>query len=224
MLQSLAVFVVLLAIVSTSVSFQAHASERKPSVGIFMDFDAPPAGTAVETMKREVGTIMKPTGLDVDWRLLKENKGNETFDGLIVIRFKGKCRVQPWVDEVEPGDITLGSTLVSEGKVMPFTEINCEQVRKTLPYASTLVCDQERQCALGRALGRVVAHELYHVLAKTTAHAGKGLAKAKQSLRDLVTGSLRFVDEDSEAIRHGVMGRPPVSFSYTSPRQPAHSH
>ena len=175
-------------------------------------------------MKREVGAIMKSTGLGLDWRLLRESQGNETFEGLVVIRFKGRCRVQPWVDEVEPGNIKLGSTLVSEGRPLPFTEIDCEQVRKTLPYADSSDCDQKKQCALGRAMGRVVAHELYHALAKTTVHAGKGLARASQCLRELVSGSLRFRTEDSEAIRHGVTGRPPVSsFSFTSP-QPAHGH
>jgi hypothetical protein len=194
-----------------------YAEKKEPSVGIFVDFDAPPAPMAVEAMKRELGVIMKPTGLGLDWRELKENTGTEAFAGLVVVRFKGRCHVQPFVDETQPGLVTLGSTLVSDGHVLPFTEINCEQVRKTLPYAGTS-CDQERQCALGRALGRVVAHELYHALAKTTAHGGKGLAKATQSLRDLVVGALRFSPADSEAIRQGIAG-PPVTFSYTSPHK-----
>ena len=41
-------------------------------------------------------------------------------------------------------------------------------------------------------------------------------------LRDLVAGSLRFSDEDSEAIRKGVTGRPPVTFSFGP--SGSHSH
>lgn len=194
----------------------AAAAERKQSVGIFIDFDSPPAPMAVAAMKREVGAIMKPTGLTMNWRQLKENRGTESFGGLVVVRFKGKCHVQPWPDDPAGGKVTLGSTLVSDGHVLPFTEIECEQVRKTLSYSGT-ACDQERQCALGRALGRVVAHELYHALARTTTHAGKGLARATQSLRDLVTGPLRFNADDSEAIRRGI-STPPGTFSFTPHR------
>jgi hypothetical protein len=53
-------------------------------------------------------------------------------------------------------------------------------------------------------MGRVVAHELYHVLARTTSHAERGLAKASQSLKDLVSKqSLTFQAQDAEAIRRG---------------------
>jgi hypothetical protein len=49
-----------------------------------------------------------------------------------------------------------------------------------------------------------VAHELYHVLARTTLHAEKGLAKASQNLRDLVSKqAIVFGEHDAEAIRKG---------------------
>ena len=201
----------------TSVGVCTAAAERK-SIGVFIDFDSVPAPMAVTAMKREVGTIMKPTGFRVDWRKLKENRGTESFDGLVVVRFKGKCHVQPWPEDPAGEKLILGSTLVSDGQPLPFTEINCEQVRKTLTYCAT-DCDQERQWALGRALGRVVAHELYHALARTTAHAGKGLARATQSLRDLVIGRpIPFHPDDSDAIRRGI-STPLGTLSFTP-----HSH
>ena len=49
----------------------------------------------------------------------------------------------------------------------------------------------------------MVAHELYHVLARTTGHAVDGLTKATQSFRDLVSGSLRLGDGAAAAIRSG---------------------
>lgn len=203
MVRSLA-FAALSVVVCTSPAFRAQGADKKPSIGIYVDFEAPPSVLAVEAMKREVGDIMKPTGLGVDWRLLSENRGTEVFAGLVVVRFKGRCHVQPWADEIAAGQFALASTKVSEGHVLPFTEVKCEQVRKTLRYAGRTECDQEKQGALGRAMGRVVAHEMYHALAGTTVHATKGLAKASQSLRDLVSGALRFDGADSDAIRRGV--------------------
>jgi hypothetical protein len=50
----------------------------------------------------------------------------------------------------------------------------------------------------------VVAHELYHILARTTGHATAGMAKASQSLRDLVgSREIPFQESDFQAIGNG---------------------
>ena len=100
----------------------------------------------------------------------------------------------------------LGTSLVSGGQVMPFSEVECDQVRKTLAYEGRST-EMDRQCALGRAMGRVVAHELYHVLACTTKHAGNGLARATQTLRDMISGTLGFNKDEAAAIRQGLTRR-----------------
>jgi hypothetical protein len=182
-----------------------------------MDFDVPPNSLSVNAMKKEVESIMKTTGLKFDWRLLRQNHGNESFAGVVVVRFKGKCKAQLWGNEEplpEGSTVTLGTSMVRNGEVLPFSEVECDQVRKTVDYDPQSTCEQEKQTALGRAMGRVVAHELYHVLANTTAHTGRGLAKASQSFRDLVTGSLGFQAGESQAIRHGVLPSVP-SFSFS---------
>ena len=69
---------------------------------------------------------------------------------------------------------------------------------------SGLAGQEERQRALSRALARVVAHEIYHILAETTEHAGSGLAKAAQPLNDLVSKrKLEFATDDLRAIKEG---------------------
>ncbi len=188
-----------------------HAEETKPSVGVFMDFDTDPAGVAVDAMKREVDSILKPAGLDVNWRTLSENRGSEAFSGLVVVKFKGKCQVEPWRGDAAEPELTdeklvLGTSLVSGGRVLPFSEVECDQVRKTVAYEGRST-EVERQCALGRAMGRVVAHELYHVLACTTKHVGHGLARSTQSLKEMAAGQIGFRKDDAAAIRRGVLSR-----------------
>ncbi len=187
------------------------ASAAKPSVGVYLDFDSAPGPVAVETMKQEVDDILKPSGVSLDWRLAKENHGDEAFAGLVVQKFKGKCRIETWAtpepDLARLGETdTLGATMVVNGRVLPFTEVQCDQVKQALAY---LRPDQkDRQRAFGLALGRVVAHELYHILAHTTSHATTGLAKATESLEDLVASrSMTFRPEDSTAIRNSFLGR-----------------
>src|SRR5262249_4569893 len=51
-------------------------------------------------------------------------------------------------------------------------------VRRALSYLAPAATAEQRQKALGLAMGRVVAHELYHVLAHTTEHTQRGLTQA----------------------------------------------
>ena len=49
---------------------------------------------------------------------------------------------------------------------------------------------QVEPATFGRALARVAAHEIYHIVAQTTEHQERGVAKAAFSVRDLM--SARF--------------------------------
>src|SRR3954468_18869318 len=88
------------------------------SVGVFLDFDSAPGKISVEVMKKEVDALLKPSGISLDWRLAGENHGDESFAGLVVLKFKGKCKVEGWNGEAVPGQTsTLGATQVSHGRV-----------------------------------------------------------------------------------------------------------
>ena len=157
-------------------------------------------------MKKEVDELLKPAGLSLDWRLTKDNRGNEPFAGLVVLKFKGECKAEGAYDvsnafgSAGESD-TLGSTKVDHGHVLPYSDIECDQVRKALAYLGPGAGQKERQRALGLALGRVVAHELYHILASTTHHASKGLAQASHSFDDLVSSEkLAFTEDDLRAM------------------------
>ena len=186
------------------------ASKSIPSVGVFLDFDSVPGSVPMDLMKKEVNQILKPSGVTLDWRLASENHGDEVFSGLVVLKLKGKCKVEGWSDArtgLLPGEErTLGATKVVDGRVLPFTEVRCDEVKRALAYLRPEASQRERQKAFGIALGRVVAHEIYHILARTTGHAAHGLAKASESLEDLVNaGSMGFKEEDSRAIRKGFL-------------------
>jgi hypothetical protein len=58
-----------------------------------------------------------------------------------------------------------------------------------------------RNIVFGRALGRVVAHELYHILALTTEHAEAGVAKPSFSAQDLMSDRFSFNPASLERLR-----------------------
>jgi hypothetical protein len=169
----------------------------------------------VEIMESEVEDLLKPSGLSLAWRLAAENRGSETFAGLVVLKFKGRRKADAWPqlpvsDFGSSGEVReIALTRVSEGRLLPYTEVECDEVRRALAYPGEGAGLKERQAALGRAMGRVVAHELYHILAKTTVHARRGLAKPAQSLEDLVSAKrLAFLDSDLLDIRRAFSSQP----------------
>jgi hypothetical protein len=188
-----------------------------PSVGIFMDFDAKPGSASLEVMKNVVGELLKPSGVSLDWRLTKENRGTESFTSLVVLRFKGTCRVesapQPANDFGTLGDgRALGATRVDHGQVLPYSEVECDRVRAAMSVFGSMVGRTERQTAFGLALARIVAHELYHILARTTQHAAHGLGKASHSVADLISmRDLPFDAGESSAIKRRAAGNLPAA-------------
>src|SRR5262249_13086397 len=72
----------------------------------------------------------------------------------------------------------LADTSISNGHVLPFFRVDC-------PRLIRMLGSQLEPSVLGRALARVIAHEIYHIVARTTDHQQNGVAKAVFSLRDL---------------------------------------
>ena len=59
---------------------------------------------------------------------------------------------------------------------------------------------------MGRALGRVLAHELVHVFAKSGAHGREGAAQPVFSGRELIGPPLRLSREDVARLRRSING------------------
>ena len=199
--------VLLSVVVAALVAAPLAGQALTPAVAVFMDFDSKPGAVPLAVMEKEAGSLLKAFGVALDWRLLRQNHGDRTFADLVVLKFKGSCRVDTWTlsgsDFGSLGETrALGATAVEHGRVLPYTVVECDQVRRALAYLRPGAGATERQNALGLALGRVVAHELYHVLARTTNHAREGLAKASQSMPDLVSSAPRpFSEQVARSLR-----------------------
>jgi hypothetical protein len=81
------------------------------------------------------------------------------------------------------------------------------QLRESSP---TIYSDGERDIRGGILLGRVVAHELGHVLLTTTAHSTTGLMRAIYG-----TGDVLSADESTTALSSSEQGRLALRFSLT---------
>jgi hypothetical protein len=180
--------------VPATVTFAYHFQDAVPDL-------------AFEQLKAEVSDLMEASDIRTEWRDRSEISGSDRFSNLIVVDFRGQCRNGR--DEVVTRDgQTLGRTQVMEGEILPFVEIECGQVRSFLKMALSSRPAQLTDDVLGRALARVMAHELYHVLGDTMSHSRSGIAKESLSGADLVSSHITFTPADLARMRQPKEERP----------------
>jgi hypothetical protein len=160
---------------------------------------APPAGV-LQALRDEVESIMAPIGLRFEWRDLNQTHGHEVSAELAVVTFKGRCDTAGLVarSRIEGA---LGWTHVSDGQILPFTDVNCDRVREFAQSGLLMLQTEDREEKYGRALGRVLAHELYHIFANTMRHGSVGVAKESYSMQDLLSDDFQFQAKESRMLQ-----------------------
>ena len=166
-------------------------------VGVYLEFDEPPSEAAVATMRKEAAGVLDRVGIGIAWRLVSQNQGNEPFERLAVVKFTGKCACGGFLPATRE-ILVLGTTAVVDGRVLPYSEVRCDAVRRVLPDIEYASDHRLGDAALGRVLGRVLAHELYHAVLGTVHHGASGLAKGFQSTADLKSDEIAFDGGDWE--------------------------
>ena len=147
-------------------------------------------------MRSELQLLLSPVGINISWKTLADRKSGENFDLVAVATFDGACAngdAPP-----TPPLASLADTSIADGHVLPFFRIDCARLTGVLG-------SRVDAAVFGRALGRLAAHELYHIIAQTAEHQESGIAKASFSVRDLTAPRFEL---DSASI--GLM-RPPSS-------------
>lgn len=179
---------------------------NEPGIAVYMDFDGRPPSRSIDEMKREVESLLQPSGLHIHWRQLTESGAGESFSDLFVFRFQGMCSVETihlLFSELGPyGDaVVLGAAKTVEKQILPFGSLQCDPIRRSVAPEILGLAHREREAVFGRALGRVMAHELFHMLTKTAKHSDGGLFKAAQRRDDLVARQFTFDEQERSELR-----------------------
>jgi len=181
------------------VALAASAAARATDVTVVFDFDGPYSDRSVRQMKREAEDILKGTGLHLDWRP-RAGLDRGPYENLVVVHFKGKCVLEPsplLYDERGP----FGFTYNSDGAVLPYSEVECSHVSASVQTAMSGDDFARPDFLMGRALGRVLAHELVHILTRSAAHGRQGATQPAFSGRELIGAPLRLSPEEVERLR-----------------------
>jgi len=167
---------------------------------VYTGFQHRPPAPISDAIRNEVEGILGHAGIEFNWRSLADSHPSEKSLDLAVIQLKGRCDIAGLLpNHGEPG--ALGWTYVSDGAILPFGDVDCDRVRSFIQVGLLGVPAKQREQAFGRAVGRVVAHELYHIFTRNPHHGSKGVAKAEYTVRDLLTDAFVFDETESEELR-----------------------
>jgi hypothetical protein len=153
---------------------------------VVLDFEATHSARSVAEMKAETEKLLRASGVSVDWRTTDGFVTGESFPKLAVVKFKGQCELTRFAPPAPESGAPLGFTYRIDGRITPFSEVECDRVRGTLGEAHITAAAEERDLLYGRALGRVLAHELFHILSGSNAHAKHGVMQRCLSAAELV--------------------------------------
>lgn len=143
------------------------------------------------SLEQELQRLLAPAGVEIVWRTLEKENGKRLEDGpLVVGTFKGICAVDSLQSIGGPfPSKVLGETSVSNEHILPYFGVDCPRLIKMLAPSLERLSVPMRESIFGRAAARVIAHELYHILAQTSEHDHAGIAKRALSLEDLTASS-----------------------------------
>lgn len=169
------------------------------SFTMVMEFRGPRSERSITAMEREFEKIMNGSGLTFEWRTRDQADGAD-FANVVLVRFNGSCAMEPagyLYDERGP----LAFTYSTDGAVQPFTEVACDHVAASVRSAMSERDLGRADLLLGRALGRVIAHEFVHIASRSGAHGKEGVTRAAISRAGLIADELPLSPADFERLR-----------------------
>jgi cytochrome c553 len=167
---------------------------------IYTDFQKIPSAAAEFALHEELARLVAPIGLSLEWKSLAEPRAGEASPALVVIAFKGRCDLTA----IEPRRSNPGAlawTHISDGVILPFVDVDCERSREFLQSRLVHFEARLRDPLFGRAIARLVGHELYHVFAETRHHGKEGIAEPACTASELLADDFRFAEPQFRTLR-----------------------
>jgi hypothetical protein len=158
---------------------------------------------ALREMGREAANILKESGVSLHWHL---GTPTQSVSGLlVVVKLLGQCDMDGPRAFLQPGP--LGWAHEVNGAILPFSDLACDNIRGAVQSAFLAGNQAGGNVLLGRAMGRVLAHELYHIVAGTSRHGRDGVAQGALSPRELTSGQLELRPAEVAAVQSGLSRR-----------------
>ena len=186
---------------STGLLLRSSTPDAK-QITVLVDFTDVRSATSLNALKSELQNILSDSHLQLDLQLKSDFPDASVPGDLVLFKMKGHCTmnalpIAALSDERGP----LPMTYSVNGELLPFGEVQCDRVRTALQRAIGRSNPEAHQTEYGVALARVMAHEIYHMLAKSATHTKEGLTKEALSPGELSRGTPRLASAAQAAIR-----------------------
>jgi hypothetical protein len=198
-------------LLNTALCFERPATAGPPrrEVLVYLKSAANQPSQPVEEMKREAGALMETAGYHLSWRNLP-NPGSAVDAFVAVLELRGICQPprpgKPLDPLLQPAP--LASTAIVEGEVLPFSWVECDTLSRIL---APVLPEYDRPDYLyGRAMGRLLAHELFHILTTSADHDASGVAKSSFSAQDLLSDRFGFESTTLAKFEHAAADKNPT--------------
>jgi len=179
--------------VSTSLGWSESTLPAGSEVEVYLkgDIGAP---DVLGEMNRELASLMQRAGFRIVWRHANDQSSSNGAAHLIMVELRGTCAVSSAHDSLVPlaSGLALASSSVVDGRVLPFSWLDCDALNRFLAPALLNLLDEDQDYIYGRSMARLLAHEFYHVLAQTDDHTQAGISKARFSTADLLSEHFDF--------------------------------
>jgi hypothetical protein len=201
-LASVVAVLVLSAHVLASSRTADHTSQR---ITLLLYVDAPQYASveSLNAMKRELFEMMNTPTVDFQFVTPEQAKPPAYFSTLVSVRLAGACNIETrTAAEMTKGALAFAHS--SDGRILPFIEIECDRVRRHARSAFWGPDNDRTAYLYGRALARVLAHELYHVLTGRKQHTATGLTSKSLTGLQLISDAYDWEDESLHAVLGGM--------------------
>jgi hypothetical protein len=194
--------------VSTSMGRSESSLPAGSEVEVYLKGDTGSSPEVLGEMTRELAALMQRAGFRVLWRHPNDQSPSGGAAHLIMVELRGTCAVPPLYNSPEPlpSSLALASSAVVDGKVLPFTWVDCAALNRFLGPAISSQSEADQAYTYGRSMARLLAHEFYHVLAQTDDHTQTGISKARFSTTDLLAEHFDFEATALERLRPPSLG------------------
>jgi hypothetical protein len=176
---------------------EARNEKKSPfNLTVILYFKGTHSRATLAAMERETELILGSSGVRVRWAMLGEEPPAVEND-LVVMRFNGSCEFDPSPQASgKPGPLAFAWS--SGGEILPFGEVNCDRIVKSARGAMSSGDYARANQLVGRAMGRVLAHELLHILTGSPHHSTMGISQPALSGRQLIEEVLPLSDADGQ--------------------------
>ena len=192
----------LLAIICGSVAGQTLAGEG--SLTVVLRGERLPDSIS-NAMRPEAQTAVEPAGVRLVW---KDRPSGEVEGPVAIVELRGRCAsVAPIGRAAETRSAEpLAQTQIVNGEILPFADLLCDAIHRLVDRDLRGTHSAERQELLGRAYGRVLAHEIYHILLHSSEHGSHGLGRWEQSSSELLAPNDSFAESDERRLAESLTG------------------